>query len=59
MGSLVFELIRSPVVVAEQLRFFRSQLLCSRHDVTCIELATVAISRERGLHDALAQLPVL
>ena len=54
MGGLVFELIRGPILVAEQLGFFCSQLRGSQNDVARVELATVAIAGERGLHNSLA-----
>jgi hypothetical protein len=43
---LVFELVRRPIIVAQQLRFLRAKPGRLQHDIARIELATFAVSRE-------------
>ena len=59
LRGLIFELISGVVGVAEQRRALRPQLRGPADDFFVIEFAAVAVPRERGLHDLLAQRAIL
>ena len=59
LRGLVLELVGSMVRVAEEDCALRPQFCGAAHDLTVVPFATVAVPRQRGLHDLLAQRSIL
>ena len=57
--GLIFELIRRPIRITQQLRFLSAQLRCAQDNIARVELPAFAVPGERCLHDALAQWSIL